>query len=211
MPPFCNPLPTMRPRGLSSDSDSFRSIDLESEMQLPLAPHCGAFAVRRSKHTHEGVDLYAPHGTPVAAVEAGTVLRVVNFTGEKAGSPWWLDTQALMVASEAHVVNYGEIAVREGLEPGARVAAGEILGTISTVLAVDKGRPRAMLHFEMYAAGYDGPPAEWDPPDTPRPAALIDPTPYLRHLFEVPTTVPSSVWGTAVVPPRPQQRRWEAP
>lgn len=170
-------------RGCTVDSDSFRAIDLASEVELPLPPHCGAFAVRRTKHTHEGIDLYAPHGAPVAAVEDGVVVHLDDFTGPKAGSAWWLDTQAIMVASEAWVVCYGEVRARDDLQVGSKVRAGEVIGTVATVLAKDKGRPRAMLHFEMYRSGYLGPPVTWEPPELPRPEPLLDPTEHLIHLF----------------------------
>ncbi|KAG8469358.1 hypothetical protein KFE25_007876 [Diacronema lutheri] len=178
-----SPLPSMRLRGCTTDSESFRTIDLATEVELPLLPHCGAFAVVRSKHTHEGVDLYAPHGAPVAAVEAGRVVRIVDLTGPKAQSPWWLDTQAVMVASSSWVVCYGEVRARDDLRVGSDVDAGEVIGSGATVLAKDKGRPRAMLHFEMYRAGYEGMPVSWEPPELQRPEPLLDPTAQLLPLF----------------------------
>jgi hypothetical protein len=57
---------------------------------------------------------------------------------------------------------------------GSVVRAGEQLGTVSTVLAKDKGRPRAMLHLELHVAGSRVAP-EWLEHDQ-RPAALLDPT-----------------------------------
>ncbi|KVP17147.1 hypothetical protein WJ84_02385 [Burkholderia ubonensis] len=156
------------------DGDSFATMPAGST-GLPLAPHPGAFGVRRAKHTHEGVDLYAPHGTPVFAVEDGEVVAVKPFTGPHAGLPWWLDTWAVFVEGPSGVVVYGEIA--PAVAEGEKVCAGQTLGTITTVLAKDKGRPRAMLHLELHTPGSRVAP-EWLEHDQ-RPAVLCDPTPYL--------------------------------
>lgn len=173
-----NPLP-LKLRA-TSDSMSFQSMPA-GETGLPLAPHPGAFGVRRAKHTHEGVDLYAPEGTLVSAVEAGDVVAVVPFTGPHAGLPWWLDTWAVFVAGASGVVVYGEIApsVREGNS----VAAGQVLGSVLTVLAKDKGRPRAMLHLELHRAGSRSAP-EWLEHES-RPEVLLDPTPRLLEVVAV--------------------------
>lgn len=47
---------------------------------IPIAPHPGGFGTVRTKHIHEGVDLYCEPGTKIRAVEAGTVVAVVPFT-----------------------------------------------------------------------------------------------------------------------------------
>lgn len=167
-----NPLPlALIP---TDDSLSFQRM-APGETGLPLAPHPGAFGVRRANHTHEGLDMYAPHGTPVFAVEAGVVVAVKPFTGPHAGLPWWLDTWAVFVEGPSGVVVYGE--VEPVVAAGAPVAAGQTIGTVSTVLAKDKGRPRAMLHLELHVAGSRVAP-EWLVHDE-RPAQLLDPTPYL--------------------------------
>lgn len=167
-----NPLPlALIP---TNDSLSFQRMQA-GETGLPLALHPGAFGVQRLNHTHEGLDLYAPHGTTVFAVEAGVVVAVKPFTGPHAGLPWWLDTWAVFVEGPSGVVVYGEVAPM--VAEGTVVAAGEALGTVSTVLAKDKGRPRAMLHLELHVTGSRIAP-EWLVHDE-RPAQLLDPTPFL--------------------------------
>lgn len=160
----------------TNDSLSFQRM-APGETGLPLAPHPGAFGVLRTHHTHEGVDLYAPHGTPVFAVEPGVVVAVKPFTGPHAGPTLahWLNTWAVFVEGPSGVVVYGE--VEPAVTVGATVSAGETLGTISTVLVKDKGRPRAMLHLELHVAGSRIAP-EWLVHDE-RPSQLLDPTPYL--------------------------------
>lgn len=172
-----SPLPlTLVP---SRDSLSFQHLELGST-PLPLAPHPGAFGVVRKHHTHEGVDLYAPEGTPVSAVEAGQVVRIEPFTGAHAGSPWWHDTWAVFVEGASGVVVYGEIQPSEGLALGARVEPGQALGHVVPVLKTPKGRPAAMLHLELHASGARSAPG-WDH-GQPRPATLRDPTPWLLDL-----------------------------
>lgn len=158
----------------TDDSMSFQRM-APDETGLPLALHPGAFGVRRANHTHEGVDLYAPHGTPVFAVEDGMVVAVKPFTGPHAGLPWWLDTWAVFVEGPSGVVVYGEVAPM--VEEGAKVHAGQQLGAVTTVLSKDKGRPRSMLHLELHAPGSRSAP-EWLEHDA-RPAVLRDPTAHL--------------------------------
>jgi len=163
------------------DSQSWATM-AAAQTGLPLAPHPGAFGVRRAHHTHEGVDLYVPAGTQVTAVETGEVVTVVPFTGPHAGLPWWLDTWAVFVEGPSGVVVYGEIL--PCVTPGQLVEAGTPLGTVLTVLAKDKGRPRSMLHLELHRHGNRHAP-EWRIHDQ-RPPVLLDPTPYLQACVTAP-------------------------
>lgn len=163
----------------SDQSRSFETLP-EGVTALPLAPHPGAFGVVRKHHTHEGVDLYAPAGTPVSTVEAGVVVRIEAFTGEHAGTPWWHDTWAVFVEGATGVVVYGEIQPGEGLAVGARLTAGAVLGHVVPVLKTPKGRPAAMLHLELHAPGTRSAPA-WEQ-GLEKPVSLRDPTPHLRPL-----------------------------
>lgn len=171
------PLPKRVVR-ITSDSESFRDVDYTTETEIPVLPHVGAFACRRKYHTHEGVDLYCPEGTPVYAIEDGVVVAIEDFTGPKAGSPWWNDTRAVMVEGESGVINYGEILEAPGIVVGKAVKAGDLIGFVKTVLRKDKGRPMSMLHLELYAHGIRQSFA-WEPPDRPKPDWLLDPTPLL--------------------------------
>ena len=145
------------------------------ETQLPIAPHPGAFAVHRKHHTHEGVDLYCPEGTEVCAVEDGTVVAVIPFTGMLATppSPWWRDTTAVLVEGATGVVVYGEISSL--VEVGEHVSRGQPLGHVKRVLLRDKGYPTTMLHLELHQHGTRN---AFDWIDV-KPLSLLDPTPYL--------------------------------
>lgn len=173
--PWLSPIPLSLVA--TRDSSSFREMP-QGTTGLPRAPHPGAFGVQRRHHVHEGVDLYVPEGTPVHAVEAGRVVRIEWFTGPKADTPWWLDTQAIFVEGASGVVVYGEITVLDHLKEGSSVQPGDLLGHVAVVLRQDKGRPTAMLHMELHAHGARSAPA-WE---GARPETLLDPTPFLLPL-----------------------------
>lgn len=173
-----NPVPL---RLVESDqSESFRALAKECTA-LPLLPHPGAFAAVRKNHVHEGVDLYCDEDTEIYAVEDGEVVSRQNFTGPKAGSGWWLDTEALLVEGETGVVVYGEIAT--DMQVGQKVKKGDVVGKVKRVLAEDKGRPMSMLHLELHKHGTRDT-YEWKE-ESKRPPSLLDPTPHLRKALKV--------------------------
>lgn len=165
------------PVSITADSESFRTVDFRIATEIPVDAHVGAFATVRRHHVHEGVDLYACDQDPVLAMEGGSVVMVGPFTGPKAGFPWWLDTDVVMVEGEHGVLAYGEI-LAGAWTVGDRVQAGDELGRISPVLRHDKGRPRFMLHVERYTPGIRASCGVW-PLGQPRPNGLLDPTPLL--------------------------------
>lgn len=155
-------------------------------LQLPLSPHPGAFAVKRKHHTHEGVDLYCPDKTPVICPFDCEVVDIFDFTGEKANTPWWNDTQSLLLKSVDSRFNYsinlGEIEVSESLYKGVSVKAGQCVGWVKTVLKKDKGRPMSMLHLELYEPTSTCVSSGWYSEE--KPDLLIDPTQFLLSLAE---------------------------
>jgi hypothetical protein len=162
----------------TSDSESFQKHDGAHETGLPILGHPGAFGVVRRNHVHEGVDLYAQDGTPVYAMEDGVVVYRGWFTGVPAGSPWWHNTECVLIQGASGGLNYGELRVAPRLGPGVSVKKGQCLGHVSRVLREDKGRPRAMLHLERYTSTCQVPIKEWAL-NTARPAELCDPTSLL--------------------------------
>lgn len=119
-------------------------------MVWPDAP--GQFGACRKHDIHTGVDLYTYPGMPVVACEPGVVVAIENYTGPKAGSPWWHDTQAVLVEGASGVICYGEISVRD-LKVGDQITRDSCLGCVKTVLRKNKGRPMTMLHIELYTPG----------------------------------------------------------
>ena len=161
----------------SQGSEDFKTFE-EGHTGVPYgAEHPGAFGFKRANHTHEGIDLYCPEGTPVAAVEHGIVVALIPFTGAHAEppSPWWNNTWALLVEGDSGVVVYGEITASHEYWPGDHVKAGDIIGHVTQVLTKDKGRPMSMLHLELHVPGTKDA-YEWL---DERPPSLLDPTEHL--------------------------------
>lgn len=161
----------------TSVSESFHDM-ADDETGLPFHQHPGTFGVVRRYDIHTGVDLYAPSGTPVYAVEDGIVVAIIPFTGTHAGSPWWHETWAVMVEGKSGVVLYGEITTETVV--GDMVLAGDRIGTVIPVLKTDKGRPMSMLHLELYDTGHRDA-VEWKLGEE-CPSGLRDPTPHLVNL-----------------------------
>lgn len=162
----------------TSNSESFKIRSFHEETEIPLRTHVGAFGVTRRNHVHEGVDLYGIAGDPVLAMEAGTVIATLPFTGVAAGSKWWGETSCILVRGASGCLNYGELTVVPGLTEGSVVAAGQVLGHLAQVLLEDKGRPMTMLHLERYCLNASTPVKEW-PLEAAQPSTLCDPTTLL--------------------------------
>lgn len=165
----------------TADGESFREM-AEGTTGIPLTGHPGSFGHRRTKHTHQGIDLYAPTGTPVFAVEDGLIVSVYKFTGEHADppTPWWGNTWSVMIEGMSGVVNYGEIIPHPRLQLGAPIERGAEVGRITPVLLKDKGRPMSMLHLELYRHGTREP-ADWQKEEEV-PDGLLDPTDHLVRI-----------------------------
>jgi murein DD-endopeptidase MepM/ murein hydrolase activator NlpD len=119
--------------------------------QFQLPDEQGQFGAVRKHDIHTGIDLYCEEGSEVFAIEDGIVISIENFTGEKAGSPWWSDTKAVLIESYSGVICYGE--VEPLVNYGHLIKAGELVGRVKRVLKQDKGRPTSMLHLELYKHG----------------------------------------------------------
>ena len=160
----------------TDNGDSWQDMR-RGQTGIPCGNHPGAFGFVRKNHVHEGIDLYCEDGADVFAVEDGFVVAVLDFTGERANppSPWWNDTQAVMIEGASGVVLYGEI--KTELVVGDAVRQDYIVGSVVPVLKKDKGRPMSMLHLELHKHGtrqaYD-----W-PLIGPHRHTLLDPTPHL--------------------------------
>ena len=170
------PLP-LTPKRTTEDSNSFLRINLNIEVEIPIKYHFGAFGAMRRFDRHRGVDLYAPSGTKVKAVQKGIVKDIRPWTGTKANCDWWSDTDAISIEGEDGLVVYGEIKVNENLKVGDEIFSGDFIGEIVPVLKKDKGRPTSMLHLELRKPGfYRNIDKSWS---QDLPEGLLDPTPFL--------------------------------
>jgi hypothetical protein len=150
---------------------------------IPIGEHQGAFSAKRKYSIHTGIDLYVPKGTPAHAVEDGRVVCIEQFTGPNEKTPWWLDTDCVLIEGTSGVVCYGEIKPTSYLRVGDTVRTGEIVGHVLPVLPDSKFRPDidghmvSMLHMELY------PHKRYKPSDgyEKDKGDLRDPTPWLMN------------------------------
>ena len=157
---------------------------------IPIGTHPGAFNAKRKNSTHTGVDIYVNEGQSVTPVEDGKVVAVEPFTGPKDNSPWWLDTDCVLVEGASGVICYGE--VKPSVVVGQRVFKGMTqIGTVLRVIPPERpqhpeihGWRPSMLHMEVYPHGY------YKPSDGYGNSFhyLQDPTQFLIEAEDAPTT-----------------------
>lgn len=116
---------SLTPVRTTEDSNSFLRINLEKEVEIPIKYHFGAFGAMRRFDRHRGVDLYAPVGSKVFAVQNGIVKDIRPWTGIKADCDWWEDTEAISIEGEDGLVVYGEISVNKTLKIGDEIKTGK--------------------------------------------------------------------------------------
>ena len=92
---------------------------------------------------HEGVDIFAPRGTPVVAASDGLVVRV-GETARGGRVVWVLDPRRGISTYYAHLD-------AQHVSTGAIVRAGETLGTVGNTGNARTTPPH--LHFGIYAHG----------------------------------------------------------
>lgn len=161
---------------------------------IPIGNHPGAFGFKRKRSHHCGVDLYTQEGASVYAVESGRVVGIEHFTGPQDTTPWYENTDAILIEGKSGVVCYGEIMPR-GSQPQSWAAAmsaikvgdwvhkGQVVGFVTPVIPAGReqtypGWSRSMLHLELYKHGTKECCHRWEL-DSPMWDYLIDPTPFL--------------------------------
>ena len=168
--------PIKKPIYLTEDPLIHEKINVFDYFLLPFRPHPGGFGVKRRNHYHEGIDIYAPPGEAIYAVEDSIVSHIGPFTGEHCGSPWWENTQAIVLTGASGSVVYGEIEVNSNLKVGDLVSANQLVGKVLTVLKKDKGRPKSMLHLELQKT-WTG---KWESGEIKLSDNLVDPFEHLK-------------------------------
>lgn len=164
----------------------------------PLHGAEGSFWEDRGDRYHCGVDIYAPEGSDVLAIDDGQVMKVGVFTSPDE-VPYWNVTYYLFVKhGDGLIVRYAELGDVTA-EQKQFVKAGELIGHVGTVINAKKiqasspgyiqrlklnGRA-SMLHLELYRRL---PGAEKDCLGGnvftgTKPGNLLDPTGYLKALL----------------------------
>ena len=100
-------------------------------------------APRSGGRRHEGVDILAPRGTPLFAVQDGTITK--RQTGAPlAGNALWLTAADGTYFFYAHLDGFAS-----GIDRGVRVRAGDVIGYVGRT--GNAGIPH--LHFEVHPRG----------------------------------------------------------
>ncbi len=108
------------------------------------------FEEGRGKRKHEAIDILAPRGTPVVAVDDGRVAKL--FTSAAGGlTVYQFDREEKFIYYYAHLDRYAD-----GLTPGGALKRGDILGYVGTTGNAPKNTPH--LHFTIF---HTGPEKKW--------------------------------------------------
>jgi len=122
-------------------------------------------ANRSGGRKHAGVDLYAPVGTAIYAIDDGEVIQ-----GPYA---FYLGTQALEIKHPQFVARYGEIrGAAPGIKKGSKVKKGQLIAYVGEL----RGLNMSMLHLELYSGKSSGALTVRGSKPYQRRADLIDPS-----------------------------------
>jgi murein DD-endopeptidase MepM/ murein hydrolase activator NlpD len=120
----------------------------EADLPVPVA-HVSksalqdSFNVWRTRHRrHQAIDILAPTGTPIHAIEDGTILKIrVNRLGGKMVTQ--LDASGCVGHYYAHLDTWAD-----GLHEGQKIKQGDLIGTVGTTGNAPKNIPH--LHLGTY-------------------------------------------------------------
>lgn len=134
--------PTATPVAPAPDDLKRRSLRIPVEGVRP-DQLVESFSDQRSgSRAHEALDILAPRNTPVTAVEDGTVARL--FYSKAGGiTIYQFDPTEQFCYYYAHLERYAD-----GLQEGAKVRKGQVLGYVGTSGNAPKDTPH--LHFAVF-------------------------------------------------------------
>lgn len=148
--------------------------------KIPYEQDAGFKAKRYYKYgkgKHAGIDIYAPMGSKVLAIEDGKIVHISQFTGAPY-SPELRKTYYVMIEHEDGKVGvYGEIK-KPKLKKGQLIKAGQLVGYVEKVFYGREKIGSSMLHFELYKKGKRMS-SDWY---NEKPNGLINPTKYLKKI-----------------------------
>ena len=103
------------------------------------------FAEMHNGHPHEALDIMAPGGTPVMAVDEGNVAKL--FTSKQGGlTVYQFNNQRNLCYYYAHLDHYAK-----GLAEGTLLRRGDVLGYVGTTGHASPDAPH--LHFAVFQLG----------------------------------------------------------
>jgi peptidoglycan LD-endopeptidase LytH len=102
----------------------------------------GGFAEARTGHPHEAVDILIARGTPVHAVQDGSIAKLF-FSRYGGNTIYEFDPDGRLCYYYAHLDRY-----EDGLRDGQHVAQGEVIGYVGTSGNAPPNTPH--LHFAVF-------------------------------------------------------------
>jgi murein DD-endopeptidase MepM/ murein hydrolase activator NlpD len=150
------------------DAGDARGAELLAQRPL-LVPVVGIAPTRlsdnfeqsRGSRKHEAIDILAPSGTPVVAVDDGRITKL--FTSKPGGlTIYQYDPSGQLAYYYAHLQRYAE-----GLHEGQEIKRGDVIGYVGVSGNANPNTPH--LHFAVFRLGT--PPKWWQgDPVNPYPA-----------------------------------------
>lgn len=128
-----DPLTNLIGRGLTVPVLGVRREDLRDSFD----------ETRGDNRRHEAIDILAPRGTPVLAVEDGTIAKLFLSHGGGGKTIYQFDGDGVYAYYYAHLERYAE-----GLTEGATVHRGQVIGFVGTSGNAPPDTPH--LHFAVY-------------------------------------------------------------
>lgn len=143
------PLTTASPPADPQQAAAFISTLRAKHLQLPIqnadveALKGSFYQGRGTGFMHRAVDIMTSKGTPISAVEDGTILRL--FVSKNGGNTIYeLDPSGTFVYYYAHLDSYAP-----GLANGQQVRKGQVIGFVGATGDADAKAPH--LHFQIWA------------------------------------------------------------
>lgn len=163
-PPGAERLPEVRNPG---DPEGARLLARRALMVpvagIPPAALMDTYEQGRGSRVHEAIDIAAPSGTPVVAVDDGTIAKL--FTSKPGGlTVYQFDPEGRLSYYYAHLESYAG-----NLREGMTVKRGDVIGYVGSTGNADRKVPH--LHFAIFKLGADRKWWQGDP---------INPYPALR-------------------------------
>jgi len=138
-PEVASPSMAPPPASTSDLKDRDLLIPVEGVRADQLTPQ---FKDPRTGHTHEALDILAPIGTPVKAVEDGRIARL--FLSKAGGTTiYQFDPGETYCYYYAHLDRYAD-----GIREGDRVKRGQVIGYVGVSGNAPKNTPH--LHFAVF-------------------------------------------------------------
>jgi peptidoglycan LD-endopeptidase LytH len=104
------------------------------------------FTDSRNGRSHDALDILAPRGTPVVAVDEGVVQKMFHSVGRGGLTVYHFDPEGTYCYYYAHFDRYAD-----GLHEGQALRKGDVIGYVGTTGNAPPGTPH--LHFAIFKLG----------------------------------------------------------